>query len=134
MCDIVRTAKEDENRKVVPLQITLPFPPPFDRLWRKTNWQVTRTDEYRLFSEAVADARKQVERRWSGTGSYRVAIEFHAPEILENVDERVLTVFSELAHNGFWREDWQALTVKAIKGDSDKDNPRVVVTITPVSI
>ena len=116
------------------INITLPYPPSMNTYWRMV---VINGSPRMLLSKGGREYRSQVDEAWltsgcpSIEGRLAVKIVAHMPDRrvrdLDNINKAIL---DGLKHCRLYEDDGQIDDLHVIRGEIDKKNPRVVVTIT----
>jgi len=117
------------------VQYILPFPPSVNAMWRAVvrgkiavNILSKKGREYR--DDAVCCIGNRAEPM---AGRLQVSIDLHPPTLRKyDADNFVKAVFDALTHAGVWVDDEQVDEFNVLKCPKDKDDPRVVVTITEI--
>ena len=115
-------------------QIALPFPPSVNGYWRAyqgRNILSKRGREYR--KRAVIDIQAHGLAMARLSGRLEVSLDLHPPDARRrDADNYCKGVLDALTHAGVWGDDEQIDRLHILKCPRDKDNPRVVVTISEI--
>lgn len=118
-----------------PVQYILPFPPSVNAMWRA----VVRgkiavnilSEKGRKYRESAIEAIGRVDKPMSGR--LQVSLDLHPPTMRRyDADNFVKAVFDAMTHAKVWLDDEQVDQFGVLKCPKDKDDPRVVVTITEI--
>lgn len=119
------------------MTITLPFPPSVNNYWRNIvmggkprTIMSAKGREYRKLAEVAAATQHTGERL---DGRLRVSLELHPPTLRKfDLDNFPKAVLDAVTHAGVWGDDSQVDRLEVLRCPKDKDNPRVVLTITAI--
>jgi crossover junction endodeoxyribonuclease RusA len=119
-------------------QYILPFPPSVNSYWRAVvrgkiavNILSERGRKYRKDADEAIHADRAVCEPL--TGRLQVSLDLHPPTLRKyDCDNFPKAVLDALTHAGVWQDDEQIDQLNVLKCPKDKDDPRVVVTITEI--
>lgn len=124
------------NNKTV--QIVLPWAPSINTYYRAVargkiaaNILSKKGREYRESAMIAIAAHKCTSLSLSGR--LQVSLDLHPPDARRrDIDNYCKGVLDALTHAGVWQDDEQIDQLNVLKCPKDKDDPRVVVTITEI--
>ena len=119
-----------------PIQLTLPWPPSVNAMWRAiprgkhcTSILSKRGREYREAAMIAIAAHNYTLRKLSGR--LKVTLDLHPPTARKfDCDNYAKAIQDALTHGCVWDDDEQIDDLHILKHPRDKENPRVVVTIS----
>lgn len=118
------------------VQITLPFPPSVNGYWRAFRGRNILSKRGREYRE---DAMGAIAKAMMAGGfpplahRLKVSLDLHPPDARRrDIDNYCKGVLDALTHAGVWLDDEQIDELNILKCPRDKDDPRVVVTITEI--
>lgn len=119
------------------ITITLPFPPSVNTYWRMV---VIKGSPRMLLSQGGRKYRERVNGAWleagrpTVAGRLEVSIVAYMPDRRErDLDNLNKAILDGLQHCGMYANDGQVDRLAINRGSLDKDNPRVVVTVSEVA-
>lgn len=113
------------------LQIQLPWPPSINGYWRTFRNRQIISKRGREYRERVVEIVAALGSPCVGNGPLIVSEEFHPPTLrIYDLDNFRKAYRDALSHARVWYDDSQIIEDHGRKCEKDKDNPRVVVTIT----
>lgn len=115
------------------LTITLPYPPSINRYWRAVAGRNILSRDGRSYRERAQIA-MLTQRARKLTGRAVVEIVMHAADRRRrDLDNICKPILDALVHGGALDDDEQIDDLRIVRGERDKDNPRVVVTLRPLT-
>lgn len=119
-----RPEPRQESGRVV---VTLPYPPTVNTYWRRYQGRT-------LISRKGRAYRREVEALLAGrdrlAGRLAVSIEAHAPDRRRrDLDNICKSLLDALQHGGLIEDDGDIDDLRIVRGEVDKDDPRVELTI-----
>lgn len=116
------------------VQFVLPFPPSVNGYWRAfrgRNILSKRGRQYRHDAHVEILASEHATVRMDGR--LQVSLDLHPPDRRRrDVDNYCKGVLDALTHAGVWGDDEQIDDLHILKCPPDRDDPRVVVTISEI--
>lgn len=113
----------------VSVTLDLPVPPSANRYWRQGRNRVYRSDEATTYKALVAVLAKKQWKRPPTTLGISLTIVWYRKQAKGDLSNRI-KILEDALIGTVYKDDRQVREIHAFMYDSEKDNPRIVTTVT----
>lgn len=112
--------------------VTLPYPPSVNNMYATVHGRRVLSREGRAYKAAAAATALAAGMRPTAR-EVAVTVDLYRPRRSGDIDNSLKAVFDSLTGVA-WEDDSQVCEVRARRHDTDKRNPRAVVTVEPITL